>query len=186
MSYLNSSDIHLFRNEILNLCKEDVAKCIQCGKCSAGCPISPEMDLQPNQIIRLIQLNDRETVLRSATIWLCASCETCSVRCPEDIEIAKIMDILRKLSLEENILPGEKDIVKFDQIFLDSVKKRGRVHELGLVMQYNLATGKPLKDIHLGPMMFLKGKLSLLGHRIKELENIKKIFQSSRRIKSQE
>ncbi len=186
MSYPSNSNIHLFRNEILNLCKQDVAKCIQCGKCSAGCPISPEMDIQPNQIIRLIQLNDREGVLRSNTIWLCASCETCSVRCPEKIEIATIMDILRKLSLEANIQAGEKNIVKFDQIFLDSIKKRGRVHELGLVIRYNLTTGQPWKDVHLGPIMFMKGKFSLLGHRIKELERVKEIFRLSRRIKSQE
>lgn len=186
MSYLNSSNIHLFRNEILNLCNQDVAKCIQCGKCSAGCPISPEMDIQPNQIIRLIQLNDRETVLRCSTIWLCASCETCSVRCPEEIEIATIMDILRKLSLEMNIPSGEKNIVKFDQIFLDSIKKRGRVHELGLVMRYNFLTGQPLKDAHIGPLMFLKGKLNLLGHRIRGIGHIKEIFKSSRRIKTQE
>ena len=182
MSYPNSQDVHQFRNAILSVSGEDVSKCIQCGKCSAGCPISPEMDLQPNQVLRLIQMNDRDTVLRSSTLWLCASCQTCSVRCPDSIDIAKIMDALRKLSLEAGVTPGEEKVVKFDEIFLDTVRKRGRVHELELVMRYNLACRRPFKDAHLGPMMFSRGKLSLLGHRIKGVDKIKEIFKSSKRI----
>ncbi len=99
MSYPSSQDAHQFRKDVLSVSGEDASKCIQCGKCSAGCPISPEMDLQPNQVLRLIQMNERETVLRSATLGLCASCQTCSVRCPDSIDIAKIMDALRKLAL---------------------------------------------------------------------------------------
>jgi len=48
-------------------------------------------------------------------------------------------------------------VVAFDEIFLDTVRKRGRVHELELVMRYNLACRRPFKDAHLGPMMFTRG-----------------------------
>jgi heterodisulfide reductase subunit C2 len=182
LSYLTSRDIHRFRNDILLINGEDVSKCIQCGKCSAGCPISPEMDLQPNQVLRLIQTNDREPVLRSSTIWLCASCQTCSVRCPEGIDIARIMDSLRKLVLEERIPAGEEKVVKFNEVFLDSIRKRGRIHEFEMVMKYNLALRQPFKDAHLGPMMFFRGKLGLLGHKIKEAGKIKTIFKNSKRL----
>ncbi len=144
------------------------------------------MDLQPNQVIRLIQINDQEALLRCSTIWICASCQTCSVRCPEEIDIAKIMDSLRKLALEAKIPVGDEKVVKFDEIFLDSIRKRGRVHELELVMKYNLALRKPFKDAHLGPVMFARGKLGLLGHKIKEVGKIKEIFKNSRRIKQLE
>lgn len=186
MSYLNSQDIHKLRNRILSISGEDVSKCIQCGKCTAGCPISPEMDLQPNQVLRLIQINDEDALLRCSTIWICASCQTCSVRCPEEIDIAKIMDSLRKLALEAKIPVGEEKVVKFDEIFLDSIRKRGRVHELELVMKYNLALRQPFKDAHLGPVMFTRGKLGILGHKIKEVGKIKEIFKNSRRIKQME
>lgn len=182
MNYLNSQDIHQFRNQILSISGEDASKCIQCGKCTAGCPVSPEMDIQPNQVLRLIQINDQESLLKCSTIWICASCQTCSIRCPEDIDIAKIMDSIRKLTLESKTPQGEKAIVKFDEIFIESIRKRGRVHELELVMRYNLALRQPFKDAHLGPTMLTHGKLGLLGHKIKELGKIKEIFQNSKRL----
>lgn len=144
------------------------------------------MDLQPNQVIRFIQINDPATVLKCSTMWICASCQTCSVRCPEEIDIAKIMDSLRKLALEAKVPVGEEKVVKFDEIFLDSIRKRGRVHELELVMKYNLALLQPFKDAHLGPVMFARGKLGILGHKIKEVRKIKEIFKNSRRIKQSE
>jgi heterodisulfide reductase subunit C len=140
------------------------------------------MDLQPNQVLRLIQINDMNTVLKCSTMWICASCQTCSVRCPEEIDIAKIMDSIRKLALEAKGPLGEENVVKFDEIFLDSIRKRGRVHELELVMKYNLALRQPFKDAHLGPVMLARRKLGILGHKIKEVGKIKEIFLNSKRL----
>lgn len=180
MSTLNSKDIHGFRKRLLALSGENVATCIQCGKCTAGCPISPEMDLQPNQVIHLIQINDLQTVLRSRTIWLCASCQTCSARCPEDLDVARIMDSLRKLAVEEKVPLGER-WMRFDEFFLDSIRKRGRVNELEVLMRYHLATRQPFKDTHLGLTMLRKGKLSFSSHIIKEVGRIREIFKNSKR-----
>ena len=174
-------NIHEFRDEILALCGEDASNCVQCGKCTASCPIAPEMDLQPNQVLRYIQIKSRKPILQCSTIWLCASCETCSSRCPEGIEIATVMDTLRKLAVEEGLATGQEQIVAFDEIFLDSIKRYGRVHELGLVMRYNMASRQPLKDAHLGPLMLGKGKLSLFAHRIRQRATIREIFRKSRR-----
>jgi heterodisulfide reductase subunit C len=174
-------DVHQFKDEILALSGEDASRCVQCGKCTASCPIAPEMDLKPSQVLRHIQINSSKPVLQCSTIWLCASCETCSSRCPEGIEIATLMDTLRKVAIEEGLATGQKQIVAFDEIFLDSIKRYGRVHELGLVMRYNMASRQPLKDAHLGPLMLGKGKLSLFAHRIRQRGTIKEIFRKSRR-----
>ncbi len=91
------------------------------------------------------------------------------------------MDTLRKVAVEKGLATGQKQIVAFDEIFLDSIKRYGRVHELGLVMRYNMASRQPLKDAHLGPLMLGKGKLSLFAHPIRHRATIKEIFRKSRR-----
>jgi heterodisulfide reductase subunit C len=175
-------DVHAFRNVILKLSGEDVGKCIQCGKCSAGCPLTPEMEFMPNQILELIRTNDEKRVLRCNTFWYCVSCQTCSVRCPEDIDIAKIMNTLRKINLEKHVTPSPREVVTFNQVFLDSIRGYGRVYELGMVMKYNLMTGQPLKDASFGPDMFMKGKIAILPHRLKALSLIKSLMDKSRRL----
>lgn len=157
----------------------DINRCYQCGKCSAGCPMSVEMDLTPSVILRHLQTNDSrliEKVIQSHSIWLCLSCETCLCRCPMEIETAKIMDYLREEALRTNqVNPKAKKIVAFHKSFLSSVKTNGRLYEIGLILKYKLASGDLLKDIILAPSMFLKGKLHLLPERIKRKAQIQKI-----------
>ena len=74
---------------------QNVFACYQCGKCSAGCPMSAEMDLLPNQVIRLLQLGAVEPLLNCRTIWLCASCFTCTARCPKGVSLTRLMEGVR-------------------------------------------------------------------------------------------
>ncbi|MFC1932995.1 4Fe-4S dicluster domain-containing protein, partial [Chloroflexota bacterium] len=46
------------------------------------------MDIPPHKLIHLLKYGQLDDVLQSDTIWLCASCETCTTRCPNDIDIA--------------------------------------------------------------------------------------------------
>jgi len=92
-----------FISEVENLSGQKILSCYICGKCSAGCPISSLMDIQPHQVIRLIQLGQEEEVLKSRTIWLCSSCFTCASRCPRGINLAAIMETLRALVLRRGV-----------------------------------------------------------------------------------
>jgi heterodisulfide reductase subunit C len=101
---LSSRKIHSdFVKKVEEISGETLPSCYQCGKCSAGCPMSSAMDLMPNQIVRLVQLGLEDDIANSKTIWLCASCLTCAVRCPRGVDLAKIMEALRLLTLRENI-----------------------------------------------------------------------------------
>ena len=78
----------------------NAAECFQCRKCTNGCPASFAMDLFPDQIIRLAILGQTAEVLQSRTIWVCASCETCSTRCPNGVRIAELMDYFKELAVK--------------------------------------------------------------------------------------
>ena len=73
---------------------DNVFECYQCVKCTSGCPLADEFDLTPHQIMRSVQFNDI-AVLKSRSIWLCASCYTCATRCPQKIDVTGVIDALR-------------------------------------------------------------------------------------------
>ena len=142
--------------------KENAALCYQCSKCSAGCPVAEEMDLLPHQVLHLLALGMEDRVLRSKTIWLCAGCFTCAVRCPNDIDITALMDEMRAKAVAQGIECPNPEILKFHQTFLKDLGRRGRIHELRMMGEYNLRIGKPFNNIALAPQMFLKGRLHVL------------------------
>ena len=88
-----------FVKRVAELSGVDPNECYQCGKCSAGCPITEEMDIIPSQVIRFIQLGQEQDVLESKTIWLCASCLQCYSRCPKGIDFSSLAEALRYLSM---------------------------------------------------------------------------------------
>jgi heterodisulfide reductase subunit B len=140
---------------------ENAYLCYQCVKCTSGCPLAEHMDLMPNQVLRALQLGD-ESVLESKTIWICASCQTCTTRCPQGIDIAAIMDELRIESKRRGIQPALPDVDKFGRLFLTDIRLMGRLYEVGLMGGLNLVTGHPFKDMDLAAQMLKRRKLSIL------------------------
>jgi len=151
--------------------------CFQCHKCSSGCPIGPEMDLLPSQVMRLVQLGAEAEVLQSQAIWLCASCEACTTRCPMGIDIAAVMDTLRMLAIDRKVALPDSRGRQFNRSFLGSVRRHGRVFELGMMTFYKLRTGDFFADVGKVPQMLAKGKLSLLPHRSGSSKEVKQVFR---------
>ncbi|MGE5396155.1 MAG: 4Fe-4S dicluster domain-containing protein [Chitinophagales bacterium] len=150
--------------------------CYQCGKCTAGCPIAFAMDYPPRQIIRFLQLGLINSALGAKSIWLCATCETCSTRCPRGVDIAAVMDALRREAGNRGI-ETDKDVAMFNLAFLNSVKRFGRLHEASMVVEHNLRTMKPMKDMDLVPSMLVRGKAKMLPDLIKGQKTVKRIFK---------
>ncbi len=114
-----------FVKKVEEISGQGLLSCNQCGKCSAGCPMSFAMDLLPNQIIRLAQLGMEEDIARSKTVWICASCLTCSVRCPQGVDLGRVMEALRLITLRKNI-----DYVKASSIPAETL---GELPQVALV-----------------------------------------------------
>lgn len=150
--------------------------CYQCGNCTAGCPYTQYFDYPVSQIMRLLQAGQKDTILNSKAIWLCATCETCTTRCPCEIDVAHIMDILRIIARRENRV-SEKDIKLFYDSFLDSVKQYGRIYEVGTLLAYNIKSGHFFADADLGPKVLSHGKIHFLPKKIKGRDKVAKIYE---------
>ncbi|WAC06647.1 MAG: 4Fe-4S dicluster domain-containing protein [Thermodesulfobacteriota bacterium] len=178
-----------FRDLVVEALGEAIFSCYQCCKCSAGCPVAFVMDLLPHQVIRSVLLLQREKALSSRTIWICASCETCTTRCPNEIDIAKVMDVLRQIQVESGTEAKEPKVPIFHRTFLNTIKKFGRIHELSLLTNFlrqsggisdTIKSGEWKNDLRLGIKMFLRGKLKLLPPSKKGVEELRKLFDQAK------
>ncbi|MFH1150896.1 MAG: 4Fe-4S dicluster domain-containing protein [Actinomycetota bacterium] len=158
---------------------QKVRDCYQCRKCSAGCPVAFAMDMLPHEVMKMVQYGLQERLLECSTIWLCASCETCSTRCPNDIDVAGVMDGLRQMALEMGAAVGQPDIVLFHDSFLRGIRLLGRTNETVLMGQYKPLSGKLLDDMGLAAVMMLKGKIKLLPRMVKDRQAVRRIFDSA-------
>jgi heterodisulfide reductase subunit C len=168
-----------FAQKVREAGQVNISPCYQCLTCSLGCPVAFAMDYRPNQLIRMVQLGLKATVLSSSAIWLCANCETCTARCPNEVEISKLMDTLREMSLKEG-LANEKSITSFNRSFLDSIRRWGKQFELPMLLQFKLMTGDFFSDLDLGVIMLVKGKMKLTPPHFKNSVAIKSIFDKSK------
>ncbi len=159
--------------------------CFQCRKCTNGCPVTFAMDLYPDEVIRLVILGQRESVLACQTIWVCAACETCTTRCPNDVRIAELMDCLKEMALREGIPSSQPRITTLHELFLKNIRKRGRLFETTLLPAYllksgeligKLASGTWRYDLNLTRRMLSKGRLPLKPESIKGIGEIRKIL----------
>ncbi|NOY79663.1 MAG: heterodisulfide reductase subunit C [Kiritimatiellaeota bacterium] len=154
-----------------------VSACLQCHKCSTGCPVAREADLYPSQMMRMILLGQAEELLASSGIWLCASCEACTTRCPMAIDIAGVMDALRILAVERKAQLGDAHGHHFNRAFLASVRRHGRVFEMGMMTAYKLRTRDLFSDVDKAPKLLLKGKLPLVPKRSRSARKVREIFR---------
>ena len=134
--------------------------CLQCQKCTAGCPVSAMADVKPHEIVRMVQFGQRDELLKSQMLWQCTSCQTCATRCPQQVSVAAITDGLRRMSVAAKCA-SHSVVPTFNDIFMKSVRKRGRMHEAGLMAAFKLRTLRLFEDMAKLPMMLWKGKLPL-------------------------
>lgn len=168
-----------FHHEVNERSGENVGLCWHCRTCAGGCPYVKAMDYHPHAVFRLVQLGLRKEALESSTIWICVSCNTCSIQCPAAIDIPAIMDALRHMAVEEGVKIAQPEIVKFHREVLGSIERYGRTHKLEIMMRYKVRMRQWFQDMDLGLKMLARRKLDLMPSKIDRLEEVSRLFTGS-------
>ncbi|MEN8234389.1 MAG: 4Fe-4S dicluster domain-containing protein [Actinomycetota bacterium] len=155
-----------------------VDQCIQCGTCTASCPVSYAMDYTPRQLIAMFRAGGLEELLASRTIWVCASCYQCTTRCPAEIQITDLFYAFRRIAIDRGIFPKRFPSHVFSESFVAQVKKYGRNYETGMLLRYFLRT-KPFGLLgwsHAGVALVRRGRIPILPEKIEGIDGLRRII----------
>ncbi len=96
------------------LVEEKLKHCLDCGACTASCPVSRATyrHFNPRRLLELIAL-DPSRVLDRDELWLCAWCYHCYERCPQKLNIPEIIVLTRNLAVNQGDVPeGPRELVR--------------------------------------------------------------------------
>ncbi len=164
---------------------EKLYGCIQCGTCSAACPVSHYMDYTPRKIIQMVREGFKTEVLNSSTVWLCASCYACTVECPKGIKITDVMYALKREAISGGYHHKNFPASVLASNFFSQVLNNGRNSEGPLLLKMYLKTNPIMlfKNMKLGIKLWLRGRISMKTERIKDKKALKKLLQSMDNVK---
>jgi len=93
-------------NFIREECGENVYLCYQCEKCSSGCPTVTAMRYRPAQMMRLAQFGLGDMLATDASIWRCVGCDNCTVHCPHDLSVRRLVEVMRQKVMQDYLTQG--------------------------------------------------------------------------------
>ena len=166
--------------EVQEISGADLNKCYQCRKCTSGCPVSSMAKCPPSELMRRLHLGLGDELLSSDILWMCVSCETCSARCPMGINVAAVMDALRKLAVRRGAAKPEGNVPLFNRAFLKTVQAFGRTYDIAMIAGYKLGSGRLLADTEKFPTMLKKRKIALLPPRGADRKTARRIFKKTK------
>jgi len=97
-----------FMGEIANTPRgKGVLLCIQCGRCSSGCPVARlTSEHNPRRLMEMVILGFKKEVLPTQLPWYCLSCFTCLDRCPQGGDVGEVMFAIRNLAVRQGNIPA--------------------------------------------------------------------------------
>jgi len=158
-----------------------ISQCLQCGTCTGSCPVSYAMDLSPRMLIALFRAGKIEEILRSRTIWICASCYMCTTRCPQNIKITDLLYALKRTAIDTGLYPEKFPVYVLSKNFARIVNRYGRNQEMILLLLYYLRRNPfdLLRLMPLGIKMLRTGRITIFPKKIKGIAAIRAILKAS-------
>jgi heterodisulfide reductase subunit C len=160
---------------------ERVSRCLQCGTCTGSCPVSYAMDISPRMVLALFRAGLIEEILRSRTIWVCASCYMCTTRCPQNIKITDLLYALKRVAMATGLYPDRFPVYLLSKNFVRIVNRYGRNSEILLLLLYHLRRNPfaLLRTLPLGLALIRKGRVPLWPSKIKGVGTIRKFLEAA-------
>ena len=182
VNLITDGQVTVFADAVALAQNVGINNCLQCRKCSAGCPMVEKMDLNPVQLLHTVRLGLKDTALKSNAYWLCVGCGACVTRCPFKIDTPAIMDKLSQVARTEGYKPKEKDIALFWDIAGKNITSFGKMYELGIMLPLKLRTLNLFTDIPMGLKLITQGKMDLLPSS----QNKTEIQKIAKRVRAKE
>ncbi len=94
--------------------KHDLLGCIQCGRCTGGCPVTVRAGLNVRQFVNNAYDEEKlDELARLTEIWDCTACHTCAVRCPKGLKPLEVLIGLRAMIVESGkVEPTVRDALQ--------------------------------------------------------------------------
>jgi heterodisulfide reductase subunit C len=136
------------------------------------------MDHTPRMLIAMISAGFKDEVLESNTFWTCASCFTCTERCPEGLEPAQMMYALKRYSLWQGRYKDGLVGPDFSRRFVKTIIRNGKSYEPGYAPAFIFEGGFPgaVREVQSAMKLLRRGRLPLLPSRIKRIGNFRKMI----------
>ena len=143
------------------------------------------MDYTPRKIIQMVREGFKKDVLKSTTVWICASCYSCTVECPKGIKITDIMYALKREAMTEGYYPKRFPTPVLAENFFNQVLNNGRNSEGPLLLKMYLRTNPFMlfKNMKLGFKLWKTGRFSLKTEKIRNKGDLKKLLESVEKAK---
>ena len=94
--------------------KYDLLGCIQCGRCTGGCPVTVRTNLNVRRFVYdTVDESMLEELSKLPEIWDCTTCNTCAVRCPKGLKPVEVLIGLRNILIEGGVVqPTVRDALE--------------------------------------------------------------------------
>lgn len=138
----------------------NVEKCVQCGKCTAGCPSGRQSRLRTRELVQ--KAYQGEDVTGLPELWDCTTCYNCAERCPKGVDTVDAIIKLRNLAVKKG---------NFPQVHLSAIENL-----------YNTGNGFPLSEevAKIRVIMGLDKEPFDVSTSPEELEKVKKLMDKTK------
>lgn len=167
------NNIELQREFYQNAAAQKILQCIQCGTCSASCPLGDRMEHAPREIFALIRDGEMRDVLTSNTPWFCVSCYQCMPRCPKEIPVTDIMYRLKQMAIAHGLAPKSHKMPDMYRVFRQDIRRNGRVTASNLMGRYGAKHPVDMMGkISLGMKLIKRQRLEIFPQKVKNPDQL--------------